>query len=727
MSFEKLKIKLANCYGIGNFEQSFNISGDKNSIMIYASNGIMKTSLTRTFKCIMDGKKPEDEIYSERKTNCSIKVGNPERDIKKEEIFVANMEELTDSSQSLTSFLASSELKQRYDNIYNELKDAQAILLKKLKDISHSSDLDQELRNCFKEKENDSFYDCLLLIEPKINCQSTSPYTFKYNDIFDKDGKVKIFVEKNKNDIINYFNRYTELLDKSTLFSSGESSFGTNQIADLEKAVDDDRYFKAKHTFVLRDKTKVVSKEQLNNLIDTEKGKLLNDEKLLKTFNKIDKALGKNKSLENFQDAIQNNSLLITELADYESFRKKVILSYVCQCKDEFQKFIELYKLKKEEIKNIINKANEESSKWKEIIDIYNSRFHVPFKVEIANKSDVILHENAASLNFIYKDSETSREQCESSKDLFKTLSNGEKRAFNILQIIFKIEALKSADNDTLLVFDDIADSFDYKNKYAIIEYLADIKKINKFTLLILTHNFDFYRSLANRAEIKNIYFAKKDSERVITLDTGAYIKDMFKNYLVRGAYCSVAKFISLIPFVRNIVEYTCGEESDDYILLTKCLHIKKGNDLIHLSDINKLYKKILSGFNDMTFSDNTVINAIKSEADKISRETDEETKLENKLILSIASRLKAEEYMLGKLNENAAAECNEDQTSFLRTKMIETYTRDESMIYALKILGEVLMMTSENIHLNNFMFEPLVDTSSLYLIDLYKRVKNLS
>ena len=27
-----------------------------------------------------------------------------------------------------------------------------------------------------------------------------------------------------------------------------------------------------------------------------------------------------------------------------------------------------------------------------------------------------------------------------------------------------------------LIIFDDIADSFDYKNKYAIIEYLKDIK-----------------------------------------------------------------------------------------------------------------------------------------------------------------------------------------------------------------------------------------------------------
>ena len=42
-------------------------------------------------------------------------------------------------------------------------------------------------------------------------------------------------------------------------------------------------------------------------------------------------------------------------------------------------------------------------------------------------------------------------------------------------------------------------------------------------------------------------------------------------------------------------------------------------------------------------------------------------------------------------------------------------------------ILNRVLMMTSENIHFNNFMFEPLVDLSPLYLKTLYEDVKGLS
>ena len=57
---------------------------------------------------------------------------------------------------------------------------------------------------------------------------------------------------------------------------------------------------------------------------------------------------------------------------------------------------------------------------------------------------------------------------------LMQVLSTGERKALYILNIIFEVEARKKANQETLFVFDDIADSFDYKNKYAIIQYLSN-------------------------------------------------------------------------------------------------------------------------------------------------------------------------------------------------------------------------------------------------------------
>ncbi len=74
-------------------------------------------------------------------------------------------------------------------------------------------------------------------------------------------------------------------------------------------------------------------------------------------------------------------------------------------------------------------------------------------------------------------------------------LSQGERRGFYLLNVIFEIEHRKleaEKGKETLFIIDDIADSFDYKNKYAIVEYLQEISEHDNFYSIILTHNFDF-------------------------------------------------------------------------------------------------------------------------------------------------------------------------------------------------------------------------------------------
>ena len=82
---------------------------------------------------------------------------------------------------------------------------------------------------------------------------------------------------------------------------------------------------------------------------------------------------------------------------------------------------------------------------------------------------------------------------------LMEVLSTGEKKALYVLNIIFEVEARKKAKQETVFVVDDIADSFDYKNKYAIIQYLKDIAEEPHFNQIILTHNFDFFRTINSR------------------------------------------------------------------------------------------------------------------------------------------------------------------------------------------------------------------------------------
>ena len=57
----KLNVKLENCYGIEKMEYEFDFS-ENNAIAIYARNGLMKTSFSKTLKKIQDNKNGEIEM-----------------------------------------------------------------------------------------------------------------------------------------------------------------------------------------------------------------------------------------------------------------------------------------------------------------------------------------------------------------------------------------------------------------------------------------------------------------------------------------------------------------------------------------------------------------------------------------------------------------------------------------------------------------------------------------
>ena len=71
----KLQVNIQNCYGIGKFDKEFDFSNE-NMFLIYAQNGIFKTSFAKTLKDIIDGKTPKDNIFNKRMSNANIKIDN---------------------------------------------------------------------------------------------------------------------------------------------------------------------------------------------------------------------------------------------------------------------------------------------------------------------------------------------------------------------------------------------------------------------------------------------------------------------------------------------------------------------------------------------------------------------------------------------------------------------------------------------------------------------------
>ena len=107
-----------------------------------------------------------------------------------------------------------------------------------------------------------------------------------------------------------------------------------------------------------------------------------------------------------------------------------------------------------------------------------------------------------------------------------------------------------------------------------------------------------------------------------------------------------------------------------------------------------------------------------------------EKLEIENKLILSMAIRLRAEKYMKEKILSdvpNGTSIINDiyskkNQSAWM-IKAYRKYINDGVM----NTLELVAMITPENIHLNSFMFEPILDMSLKHLYDLYQMVKGFS
>ncbi len=97
----------------------------------------------------------------------------------------------------------------------------------------------------------------------------------------------------------------------------------------------------------------------------------------------------------------------------------------------------------------------------------------------------------------------------------------------------------------------------------------------------------------------------------------------------------------------------------------------------------------------------------------------------ENKIVLAISIRLTAERFMVKRINDPAfVAGIDANQTPKLLKKFRELFSTE---LTTLKILQRVALMTPENIHLNSFMYEPILDMSDGHLRKLYGEVITLT
>jgi hypothetical protein len=168
---------------------------------------------------------------------------------------------------------------------------------------------------------------------------------------------------------------------------------------------------------------------------------------------------------------------------------------------------------------------------------------------------------------------------------------------------------------------------------------------------------------------------------------------------------------------MRNLIEFTQGTVHPDYGKLTSLLHWKSDSASITVADIDVIYNRLFATTIESPNPKTPIIDLVRQEAADCVAVVGGGVNFEHKIVLSIAIRLVAEIFMAKKIADpNFMAQIKENQTKMMFKKFEAMFPTD----LAIKALKTVLLMTPENIHLNAFMYEPILDMSDDHLRKLY-------
>jgi hypothetical protein len=720
---DRVKVDLENCYGIKALKFEFDFS-QKPAWAIYAPNGVMKSSLAETFYDAAAERDSEDRIFPRRTALRSIK-DEAGTEIEGERVLVVRSYDAEYGlSEKHCTLLVSAELRRESEQLEARVDAARDALLRAIRTQADSKrDFAQEISLAVTRRGN-QFEDAVRGLQPLIERQEDAPYAdVKYEIVF-HEKVVKALEDADlMASIEEFIGLYNKLLAASNYFRKG--TFDYYNAGQIAKTLASQGFFDAEHTVNLYASgvpVEVKDQKQLMGIIEDEKRAILDNPELQKKFDKVQKKLEGNTDLRDFYHYLQGNVAVLSKMDNIEAFRQDVLRSYIKANQESFNNLIHEIEAVDQRRKEIIEEARRQTTEWDKVLEEFNERFHVPFELIASNKFPVMLgQEDRPILSFKYHDESGETEISEDA--LLKVLSMGERRALYLINVIFEVRRRMKDKVETLVVVDDIADSFDYNNKYAIIQYLQDITKDRRMKLIIMTHNFDFFRTVESRfVDYPNCLMASRD-ESGITLSPATGIRNVTNDWK-KNFFKDSRKQIASIPFLRNIVEMTVGKSDPRFLTLTSMLHLKANTDSLTLGDLDNIFNSLCEPEGASADPGRKVIELVMAEADAALAAGGAAT-LETKIVLAIGVRLTAESFIIKKINDDAwVANITKHQTRKLIERFREQFP-DE--VAALRVLDRVELMTPENIHVNAFMYEPIIDMGEGHLRRLYADVKALA
>ncbi|WP_166083154.1 phage infection protein [Erysipelothrix anatis] len=706
-----LKIeKFDNVYGI---KKLINPELIEKNTLIYAPNGVMKSSFRDGFIDLKKGVNPKD-LFNDLEADVIIEYDGEKYDStsgKKLNVVVFDSELTSNdifSIPDIAKLVMSSELRKKYLNEIEKVKKHTSRILE-----LYSSNVTEEKRGLVN---TESLIRSIYPGKDIVESISNLALRFEKDELELEKYKKLVFNDINNDNVQSLFsdsqfaekcNLYLEKVNKKIDEYIFKEGFGIEELVSINKSLKTNKFFDAGHKLILNDIE--YKGEDVDLLIEKTIKELYEDSEVESQFANIKKALNKNKDTKKLLSVIQDDKTIINDFSDPKLLRDRIIYSKLFDYNEEITEIKKALNESKIEINNIIDEANTESTIWDGVIEIFNNRFWSgAFDVSIADRSEALIGRVLPTFKFTVKDTDIPIND-----DVFARFSSGEKRSIFILNMIFQIEIMKSNNKPFIILLDDVADSFDYKNKYAIIEYIRELQSNDLIQLIILTHNYDFFRSVSISCNnLKSKILAYKD-------ENGVELHNANNAQLVGYSYFNnwknekkIDSLIALIPLARNMVQLESNASDPDYIKTTEYLHYIDSSDQLLLDDLDNLYLR----YNIKKKPEHInlgYIATLKSVAiDIINSNKLKETSIKEKLLLGIFLRVFSEKYLYDSYELYTGVKPSITFGSDYSTKLYDGI-KEKLPSNELKVIESSRVIAPSFIHVNSFMYEPLIDVGT--------------
>jgi hypothetical protein len=697
--------KVENAFGIKSLH--LNLENDKKMYqeLIYSKNGSFKTSFSNTLYNLSNGTLENvfDRLTDE-KAILDISILENGKEIKNfDNRFVVFSREIYEQHSKLLSDY-SSELEtltidKKNSEYIKELLTEETIEIKlQVDNYLKGTGLNFEiLLNMFSNLEDGYLDRIIQLLNTIINHEAQDISEINIKKIYQKAYDI---VDQNK--FQSKISNYIQVLENKINAQLFDKNFNENNCLQFINNVDKAKYLSETKSRGLFLKDKVYYDiDEVKKIFEKEIKKISKDPEIIEQSKEITKLMGTAKESEFLKESIQKNPLLVKQLS---AGRKNILLSYLKSSSIDYNYWLEVVKKAKKELNNVLKIARDKQTNFERAIEIYKNRFHPIFDIKIVNKAESMLGIKTPTITFYHN------RYCEipvSETKLSQILSSGEKTTLNILKFIVEYENCKKY--HPFIILDDIVETFDYSNRYAFMEYINDLVNLDVPTI-VMTHNFEFYRTVSKRIPKLRKSVASANSNGVVDIQTNNRINKNMENVLK----CSnIYDFFCAIPYLREIKTILL----EDTKTLDSCLHYKENTSKLQIKDI--LLQFPSNAIKSLKIDENDIyMEKLFEIADNLSGFDDFD--IVKKTILSLSCRLLIERKIIAN-NFNLLTNINTNQTA----QLLDLYG-EKLFPNVKKYLEAVQLSTPEFIHANAFMYEPLIDINGKYLFELYNQIKKI-